>query len=85
VNARLLSRGSSFEDSRGGRVSAEPLHHGEAVHTRHHEVLQDRRRRELLRDGERLLRVPAVVERDVLVLGEHPSNGLADDRLIIDE
>ena len=66
-------------------VGAELTQQCQAVHAGHHQVLQDHRGLDLVRDGEGFAGIGAVMEIDVGVIGQRPADGFADHRLVVHE
>jgi hypothetical protein len=69
----------------GGRVGAELFDQRQAVHAGHHQVLQNHRGLDLVRNREGLTGVGAVMKINVGLIRQRPADGFAHHCLVVHE
>ena len=71
-------------DVAGRGVGPKEPHQQQAIDVRHHQILQDHRRRKLVGDVQSRRRIATVAKDDVLFRGQQTAHSLPDDGLIVD-
>ena len=71
-------------DVAGGGIRAKEPYQHQAIDVRHHQILQDHRRRKLVGDVQSRRRIATVAKDDVLFRGQQTAHSLPDDGLIVD-